>query len=131
MKNNTIGRITCPVCGEPLQDLRFDKNNKLYMYCDNLCVVKFNGKMSKKYLPLLMAGQSVTTDKMGVITSIKPKENKNDVQWKQQPRNNTGIDRAATDGRTDGQPAASAGVQRATGARGRGWIAELLADDDE
>ena len=130
MKNNTIGRITCPVCGEPLQDLRVDKNNKLYMYCDNLCVVKFNGKMSKKYLPLLMSGQSVTTDKMGVINSIKPKENINDVQWKQ-PRNNTGIDRATTDGRTDGQPAASTGVQRATGTSGRGWFAELLADDDE
>lgn len=125
-KNNTIGRLTCPICGEPLQDLRYDKNNKLYMYCDNLCSIKFNGKMSKKYLPLLMQGQNVQIEKIGLITSIMENKTNERLQWKQ-PRVNTGADRAATDGRSDRPIDGVRADNKPTGGFWRG----LLADDDE
>ena len=126
MKNNTVGRITCPICGEPSQDLRVDKNNKLYMFCDNLCAIKLNRKMSREYLPLLLAGQSVSTPHFGMITSTLTK-----MKGKAENEYRTGSNGTTANRRADGQPAASAGVQRAESRTGRGWFAELLADDNE
>lgn len=129
MKTNTVGRITCPICGEPSQDLRVDKNEKLYMFCDNLCAIKLNRKMSREYLPLLLAGQSVSTPHFGIITSTSTKmkgKEENERKF-----NRTGNDGATANGRPNGQLAASSGVQRAESRTGRGWFAELLADDNE
>ena len=40
--NEIIGRTSCPVCGCAGQDVKINKNNKLYMFCDNGCAVKWN-----------------------------------------------------------------------------------------
>ena len=122
-KNNTIGRLTCPICGEPSQDLRVDKNGKLYMYCDNLCAMKFNGKMSKKYFNLLMDGQSVQIEKIGIITAIKQKGFKANVTESRPITDN----RATIDGRSDRPVAGVRADDKPTGGFWRG----LLSGDDE
>lgn len=78
--NETIGRITCPVCGEVSQDVRINKNGYLYMICDNSCRVNFTKAQSLKWLPLLRAGQDVRTDKIyikSLMKGIKENESKN------------------------------------------------------
>lgn len=62
--NETIGRITCPVCGEPMQDVRINKNGILYTICDNGCRVNFTGKQSRRWLPTLRAGKPVQDNKI-------------------------------------------------------------------
>lgn len=125
MKTNTIGRLTCPICNEPHQDLRVNKNGNLYMYCDNGCSIKFNPAMSRKHLPVLEQGHSIQIEKIGVITSLKSKERKEDeLQWKQ-PRTNTG---ANTDGRTNG---AISGVRTDNTSNSGGFLRRFLVDDDE
>lgn len=125
MKTNTIGRLTCPICSEPNQDLRVNKNGNLYMYCDNGCSIKFNPAMSRKHLTVLEQGHSIQIEKIGVITSLKPKEKKEDeLQWKQ-PRTNTG---ANTDGRTNG---AISGVRTDNTTNTGGFLRRFLVDDDE
>lgn len=125
MKTNTIGRLTCPICSEPNQDLRVNKNGNLYMYCDNGCSIKFNPAMSRKHLSVLEQGHSIQIEKIGVITSLKPKEKKEDeLQWKQ-PRANTG---ANIDGRTNG---AISGVRADNTTNTGGFLRRFLVDDDE
>lgn len=125
MKTNTIGRLTCPICNEPHQDLRVNKNGNLYMYCDNGCSIKFNPAMSRKHLPVLEQGHSIQIEKIGVITSLKPKEKKEDeLQWKQ-PRTNTG---ANIDGRTNGS---ISGVRTDNTTNTGGFLRRFLVDDDE
>ena len=65
-----VGRVTCPVCGEPSQDLKVNKNNKLYCFCDNGCKWQLNSKYSRSTLAALRAGKSVAIDKIGVIRSV-------------------------------------------------------------
>ena len=74
-ENETIGRMSCPICGEPLQDVRISKRGKLYMICDNNCRVNFSGKQSKKWLPILRAGQAVREDKILITTLQGAKQN--------------------------------------------------------
>lgn len=125
MKTNTIGRLTCPICNEPNQDLRVNKNGNLYMYCDNGCSIKFNPAMSRKHLSVLEQGHSIQVEKIGVITSLKPKEKKEDeLQWKQQ-RTNTG---ANIDRRTNG---AIGGVRTDNTTNTSGFLRRFLVDDDE
>lgn len=125
MKTNTIGRLTCPICSEPNQDLRVNKNGNLYMYCDNGCSIKFNPAMSRKHLAVLEQGHSIQVEKIGVITSLKPKEKKEDeLQWKQ-PRANTG---ANIDGRTNGT---ISGVRTDNSTNTGGFLRRFLVDDDE
>ena len=48
--NKTLGRATCPACGELNQDVRLsDKNNKLYIYCEGGCRTWFNTARSEAY----------------------------------------------------------------------------------
>lgn len=65
-----VGRFTCPVCGEPAQDLKVNKNNKLYCYCDNGCKSQFNSKNSRAALAALRSGKSVKIEKIGVISPV-------------------------------------------------------------
>ena len=130
----TAGRTTCPICGEPLQDVRVNKNNKLYIYCDNGCSCKFNNKQSRQYLPLLLQGQNVTDSKIGLITSVKTKEikqNGQSIQWKQ-PKPSAadvaGKYRATTDGRTD---QSNTGVLPSGRSPTRGILSSFFSDDDE
>lgn len=70
----TVGRVTCPVCGELSQDLRVNKNNKLYCYCDNGCKWQLNSKNSRTILALLRQGKSISIDKVGYIRSLRDKQ---------------------------------------------------------
>ena len=70
----TVGRVTCPVCGEVLQDLRVNKNNKLYCYCDNGCKWQLNSKNSRSVLAVLRQGKSISIDKVGYIRSLQDKQ---------------------------------------------------------
>lgn len=62
-----VGRLTCPVCGEPLQDLKVNKNNKLYCYCDNGCKMQLNSKNSRSALAALKSGKSIMLEKVGYV----------------------------------------------------------------
>lgn len=66
-----IGRCKCPVCGEPSQDLRINKNLKLYCFCDNGCKSQLSGKNSKWVLAALRAGKTVDVPNFGIITPLK------------------------------------------------------------
>ncbi len=66
----TVGRMTCPVCGEEMQDLKVNKNQKLYMYCDNGCSAKLNSKQSRYIRAKLAQGKSVSVEKLGYIRPI-------------------------------------------------------------
>lgn len=72
--NEIIGRTSCPVCGCAGQDVKINKNNKLYMFCDNGCAVKWNSAQSRKYLPQLRSGVAVTTETGSIIKSTIKKE---------------------------------------------------------
>lgn len=65
-----VGRATCPVCGEPAQDLKVNKNNKLYCYCDNGCKWQLNSKNSRSVLAALKSGKSVALEKVGYIRAV-------------------------------------------------------------
>lgn len=65
-----VGRFTCPVCGEPSQDLKKNKNGKLYCYCDCGCKSQLNSKDSRAVSAALAGGKSVKLAKIGVITPV-------------------------------------------------------------
>lgn len=69
-----IGRVTCAVCGEGAQDLKVNKNNKLYCYCDNGCKWQLNSKESRAVLAALRQGKSVKLEKIGIIRPIAQAE---------------------------------------------------------
>lgn len=113
-----VGRITCPICGENLQDLRVNRNNNLFMFCDNQCKFTMSGKASKNILPQLRAGKNVNFGRIGIITSINAKN--------ERLENGNGI---RINGRTDrtiehSEPTANN--------NGGSWLRGFLsADDDE
>lgn len=80
----TVGRVTCPICGEPLQDLRVNKNNKLYCYCDNGCKWQLNSKNSRSVLATLNQGKSISIEKVGYIRSLQDKQTYYQEQLQQQ-----------------------------------------------
>lgn len=132
--NEIIGRTSCPVCGCAGQDVKINKNNKLYMFCDNGCAVKWNSAQSRKYLPQLRSGVAVTTETGSIIKStikkeITENERKNEFE-NSAGRDDTGSRGSYAGGRTDGEPARSTAGRNDRGER-RGWLAGLLADDDD
>lgn len=74
-----VGRMTCPVCGEPMQDLKVNKNNKLYCYCDNGCKSQLNSKNSRSALAALKSGKSVAIEKIGYIRVVGDTANEKPV----------------------------------------------------
>jgi len=142
------GRCTCPICGEPLQDIRVNVNQKLYCYCDNGCSFKFNSAQSRKFLPELRSGRNVATAQGITIFSTVGKDKTQNEESKitrvqraggiaggiagaeldsgrRQLAGNTGIN-----GRIDaGRRSANAGVEQR--ANKRGFIAAWLGDDDD
>lgn len=87
MTRDAVGRLTCPICGEPAQDLRVNVNHKLYVYCDNGCAVKLSGAKSKRYLPVLLAGSDVKDDKIGLIISTCKGNKQNEIIKQKEVRN--------------------------------------------
>lgn len=144
VNTNIIARISCPICGEPLQDLKVNKNGNLYCFCDNGCRVTLSGKMSRAYRPRLLAGENISAGKIGIITSLNTKGMRTDETRTARNDNNTGaaantcavINPTAAassagnniDRRTD---RANTGVEQPTTGARRGLLAALLTDDDE
>ena len=62
-----IGRTTCPICGEPMQDVKINKNNNLYTFCDNRCKFQFNPKMSRQAIALLRQGKTAAVGKIRIV----------------------------------------------------------------
>lgn len=145
VNTNIIARISCPICGEPLQDLKVNKNGNLYCFCDNGCRVTLSGKMSRAYRPRLLAGENVSAGKIGIITSLNTKGMRTDeTRTARNDNNTTAAANTAFVGSNPTAAASSAGnnidrrtdrantgvEQPTTGAR-RGLLAALLTDDDE
>lgn len=65
-----IGRMTCPVCGEPLQDVKINKNNKLYMYCDRGCMIRLNAKQSNQALPVLRQRKTARLNRLLIVPVV-------------------------------------------------------------
>ena len=134
VNTNIIGRITCPICGEPLQDLKVNKNGNLYCFCDNGCAVNLSGKMSKAYRPRLLAGENISAGKIGIITALKGKTTN---ERRIEPTTGTTTAAAVatassagnnTHGRTDGADPRS--DNQPTAAR-RGLLTALFSDDGD
>lgn len=150
MNENTVGFITCPVCHEPRQDVRVNKNRKLYIFCDNGCAVKFNNIKSKRYLPVLLGGSDVKDETLGlIISAAKGKKENENVKQKEvrnagfeevraagrsgrietgnssSAGNNAGSARSGVDGRTAGNNTGNAG---SIAGKFVNWLA---ADDDD
>ena len=51
-RENSVGFCNCPVCGETT-DVRSNKNQKLYIICDNSHRIEFNAVESRKARALL------------------------------------------------------------------------------
>lgn len=142
------GRCTCPICGEPLQDIRVNVNQKLYCYCDNGCSFKFNSAQSRKFLPELRAGRNVATSQGITIFSMSERKESKDNEEKQVTRNIqpagrtggitggiatrnttggiTGINGRVETGRRDSD---AGRIEQHAGKRG--FIAAWLGDDDD
>ena len=150
MNDNIVGRMTCPICHESSQDLKVNKNHKLYMFCDNGCTIKLNSAKSKRYLPVLLSGSDVKDDAFGLIISTCKGNKINEIIKQKEVRDagnvagsrandNTGriVDAGSVrqstgsriDGRTDGQHTARRTIASHESIIGR--AAAWLADDDD
>lgn len=61
-----VGKMACPICGEPNQDVKVNKNNKLYMYCDNGCMVRLSQKFSRQGLPALKQQKTANLNRLRI-----------------------------------------------------------------
>lgn len=69
-----IGKMNCPICGEANQDIKINKNNKLYMYCDNGCMCRLSSKLSRQALAALKAKKTAEFNRL----RIKPVNGQSD-----------------------------------------------------
>lgn len=93
MNTNIKAHITCPICGEPSQELKENVSGKLYMYCDRGCSIKFNSRTSREYLARLNSGITISDKKIGIIMPLNTKK------IKQQTENNHVVGENANDNR--------------------------------
>jgi len=129
--NETIGRITCPVCGEPMQDVRINKNGILYTICDNGCRVNFTGKQSRHWLPLLRAGQPVQENKIFIqsLTGGLKNDDRRTTNTNAGQSGNTAIRRPNVGYTGAGVTTGNAGQQQ-PGEPKRGILANFFDDDE-
>lgn len=127
MSNNEIvGHCSCPVCGAEGQDIKVNKNNKLYMFCDNGCAIKWNSGQSRKYLPMLYGGGTIPTETGLILKSTMNKENKNEKSGYK----TAGIDGNSAGRRADGRIGTVISTRSSTGGTKPGWLATILSDDE-
>lgn len=126
--NEIIGRMACPACGEPGQNLKVNKNGNLYLYCDNRCSVRLNPKESRQITDELRLGHVVSwrgfdIRPAGVPVAVKTEEKQTEVKQHddREQRGNS------TDGRPDARPADNAGRNE----QRRGILSAWLFDDDD
>ncbi|GHU02568.1 hypothetical protein FACS1894186_7470 [Alphaproteobacteria bacterium] len=48
--NPVVAEVDCPICGEPLQALKINKNGLAYVYCRNWCKCTYNHQQTAKML---------------------------------------------------------------------------------
>ena len=129
--NEIIGRTTCPVCGCAGQDVKINKNKKLYMFCDNGCAVKWNSSQSRRYLPVLAAGKNCKTETGLIIQTLRGViENERQIENIASKNDRTGIAGSDAGRRTDGRLAGAAdndGNRRTSG----GWLAGIFGEDTD
>lgn len=126
-----IGLTRCPVCGEEGQEVRVNKNRKLYIFCDRGCATHFNGKKSREWLAKLAAGKDIVEANLHILP-IKAANTNEKTFEKQETKGVIENDRGrnTVNGRTNGQLAGNSGVQPRQPS-GRGWLADWLTDDDD
>ena len=132
------GVTKCPVCGEDGQEVRINKNRKLYIICDHGCRVNFNSASSRKWLAKLSAGEAIKEvnfnilpiKKQGITAQVFEKPQEKGV-IENGKSGVTGIARDTAIRRADGQLAAVAGNIPSPGRPARGFLAEFFSDDDE
>lgn len=135
-----IGRMTCPVCGAPNQNLKINKNGNLYSYCDNRCSVRFNAKESRELIDELRHGRTVRKGgavyvPIGAPAPVKIEEKTKKTQpakvlalTEEKTKNDGKQRRNTTDGRPDGESAGNSGNgQQRPVERFAAW---LWGDDD-
>lgn len=121
-----IARTSCPICGEPEQVVKINKNGNLYMYCDNRCSVRFNPKESRQAIDQLRTGKTAKVKNMVLVptgTKISVNNHKNEVIDNGKSGRDTIIRRPDT------ELAGAAGLRTTT--KPGGLLNWLLADDDD
>lgn len=124
-----IARCNCPICGAENQDVKINKRENLYMFCDNRCMFRFSRPESRRLTDELRAGHVVKSNNMilrPVNFNKQPttKEVMNHEPARIEPR------RDSTIGRTDRQPATVAGNAGAN-YKPSGLAEWLFGDDDD
>lgn len=122
-----IGRMACPACGEPNQNLKVNKNGNLYMYCDNRCSIRLNPKESREIADELRLGHVVSWRGFDIRPAGMPVEVKQEVKQTTEVKND-GKRGNTTDGRADTRPADPAGGNEQPKRR---TFAEWLWSDDD
>lgn len=123
-----IGRMACPACGEPNQNLKVNKNGNLYMYCDNRCSVRLNPKESREITDKLRLGQVVSWRGFDIRPAGMPVLAKTQEKKQMEVKYDDGKQRGnSVDGRADTRPADSAGRNEQPKRR---TFAEWLWSDD-
>ncbi len=72
-----IARTSCPICGEPEQNIKINKNGNLYMYCDNRCSVRFNPRESRQAIDQLRTGAAAKVKNMVLVPVYVQNSEKN------------------------------------------------------
>ncbi len=121
-----IGRMACPMCGAPAQNLKVNKNGNLYMYCDNRCSVRLNPKESREITDELRLGHVVTWRGLEIRPAGVPVTVKTEVKQTTEEKND-GKRGNTVDRRTDTGLADTSGRSE----QRRGFLAEWLWDDDD
>ena len=104
-EREVIGVTVCPICGAPEQELKINKNGKLYMMCDHGCNPRYSGAMSRQYIQRLRAGETVRTFQNQIIRPTKGVKNNEETR----ANYNTGTNSAENTGNYAGAVAGSAG----------------------
>ena len=125
-----IGRMACPACGEPNQNLKVNKNGNLYMYCDNRCSVRLNPKESREITDELRQGRVVSWRGFDIRPAGMPVLAKTQEKKQMEVKYDDGKQRGnSVDGRADTRPADIAG-HTGQPARPRTFVQWLWDDDD-
>ena len=130
-----VGVIKCPVCGAEGQELRVNKNRKLYVFCDRGCSSKFNSQKSREWLARLARGDTIFEQNYKILPLKSTIERTQLIENQQQKgvienAKSGEFGRIDTIGRTNAGRAGNPerGVQP-TPSR-RGWLSDFFSDDE-
>ena len=141
--SETIGLIKCPICGQIDQEIRVNKRGHLYTYCSAGCRITYPNPVTLRGKPALKSGriftyngyemrplaaenqETIINKPAGVVPAVKT-EVKHD-----EPRISGNTGRNPTIGRTDRQPAATAGNTNSGEYRPSGLLGWLWDDDTD